>query len=448
MPSVGSMLLNAFHPGEILDDPFLFTGRRDQVIQLAQNLHVHGVCPIIYGSRGLGKSSLALQTRRIAMGDVTLLEDYEARQWAVGEDETYLSFYVPCTDSMEDTTSVLQRVINSFSSITIDESREPSQLVDKTTTRRITLKPFQAETVRRLKVPDPAPTHGDLAIDEKLLDIASRLSEAYDQRILVIIDELDLVRDTSGLASFIKNVSSIDLKFLLVGIGQNVSSLVSDHLSMERIAVPIQMPIMTEAELIQIIDRAMERLAEEGLEYSFNRSSARMLARLASGFPWFVHVLGQSALKIAHGANRSIVIPDDVDAAVNSLIDNSFAQRFKDMYRAAVGESPKREVTLRTFAIWPSQDIPTSEIYRVLKRLHITNPSSYVSHLTSYSHGPIFLRPPLQRRGYLRFANEMFKVYVRVRRPIFDVDELIQDAWRIEFFGTEHADEAEPIAPV
>jgi hypothetical protein len=47
----------------------------------------------------------------------------------------------------------------------------------------------------------------------------------------------------------------------------------------------------------------------------------------------------------------------------------------------------------------------------------------------------------------VRFANEMFKVYVKVRRPLFDVDAKIQDAWRIEFFGTEFADDAEPIVP-
>lgn len=57
------------------------------------------------------------------------------------------------------------------------------------------------------------------------------------------------------------------------------------------------------------------------------------------------------------------------------------------------------------------------------------------------------MRPPLQRRGIVRFANEMFKVYVKVRRPLFDVDAKIQDAWRIEFFGTEFADDAEPIVP-
>jgi histone H3/H4 len=381
------------------------------------------------------------------MGDVTLLEDYGERRWAIGDDDTYLTFYVPCSESTEDAQGILQRIINSFSSITIDESPEASQLVDKTTTRRITLKPFQAEILRRYQVPDITPAYDDLANDEKLLGMASRLSEAYEQRILVIIDELDLVRETSGLASFIKNASSRDLKFLLVGIGQNVSSLISDHQSIERISVPIHVPIMPEAELIQIIDRAMERLGEEGFDYTFNRASSQMLARLASGFPWFVHVLGQAALQVAHKANRRTVTTDEVNSAVSSLVDSNLAQRFKDLYRTAVGESPNREMTLRVFALWPAQDIPTSEIYRVLKRLRIKNPSAYVSYLSSDSQVPIFMRPPLQRRGYVRFANEMFKVYVRVRRPHFDVDERIRNAWRIEFLRTEHADEAEPVVP-
>ena len=238
MPVVENALLNAFRPGAPLDDPFLFAGRRDQIIELAQNLHVEGVCPIIYGARGLGKTSLALQVQRIAMGDVTLLEDYGERQWALGEDDTYLAFYIPCSDSTRDTPSILQRVINSLSSITTDESTEPTELVDLTTQKRITLKIFQAETSRRYQVPKPSPTYDDLALDEKILDVASRLSEAYQQRVLIIIDELDVVRDTRGLASFIKNASSTDLKFLLVGIGQNVSSLLSDHQSIERIGVP------------------------------------------------------------------------------------------------------------------------------------------------------------------------------------------------------------------
>jgi DNA-binding ferritin-like protein (Dps family) len=440
-------LLNAFRPGAALEDPFLFAGRQKQVIDLAKSLHELGTCPIIYGARGLGKSSLALQAQRIAMGDVTLLEDYNERRWILGENEAYIAFYVPCSDSIKDARGILQRVINSFSSVTTSEPPEPNQLIDRTTTKRITLKPFQAETIKRYQVPDDAPTYDALEIDEKLLDMASRLSQNSGQRILVIIDELDLVRDTSGLASFIKNVSSDDLKFLLVGIGQNVSALLGDHRSIERIVVPIRVPLMTEPELSQIIDRAMDRLAELGRRYVFNRSSSLSLARLASGFPWFVHVLGQAALLAADDANRTTVTRDDVELAVQSLADNRFAQQFRDQYQTAVRESVKREMVLRTFARWPGQDIPTSEIYRVLRRLDVANPSPYVGHLSSDSYGRILLRPPDLERGMLRFANEMFRVYVKVREPTFNVDGLIRNAWRAEFRGTPFADDADPILP-
>ena len=156
-------LLNAFLPGKALDDPSLFAGRRDQVIDLAQSLHEVGACPIIYGARGLGKSSLAFQAKRIAMGDVTLLEDYGERRWAIGEDDTYLTFYVPCSESTGGTQGILQKVINSFSSITINESPGASQLVDETTMRQITLKPlFQLGIQRRFQVPDTTPAYGNL----------------------------------------------------------------------------------------------------------------------------------------------------------------------------------------------------------------------------------------------------------------------------------------------
>jgi histone H3/H4 len=441
------VLLNAFRPGDALDDPSLFAGRREQVIELAQNLHVVGICPIIYGERGLGKTSLAFQAQRIAMGDVTLLEDYEGHQWALGEDDAYRAFYVPCSVSTKDTPAILQRVINSLSNVTSDESPEPSQLVDRTTTRRITLKPFQTETMRRYQLPDNAPAYKDLGADEKLLDMASRLSAASDQRILIIIDELDLVRDTGGLASFIKNASSADLKFLLVGIGLNISSLLNDHQSIDRIIVPIQVPRMAESELSQIIDRAMEKLGEEGLYYTFNRSSSLTLARLAGGFPWFVHVLGQEALLVAHRASRTTVIKEDIDSASKSLANNRFGHEFRELYQKAVRESSQREMVLRTFALWRNQDVPTSDIYPVLRQIGVTNPSPYVGHLSSDPFGHILWRPPYQERGVLRFTNEMFKVYVRVRKPIFNVDERIRRAWRSEFRGTNFADDAEPIVP-
>jgi hypothetical protein len=369
---VGAALSNAFRPGAALDEPSLFTGRRDQIIQLGQYLHTRGVCPVIYGPRGLGKSSLALQAQRIAQGDVTLLEDYGAPEWAFGEDNAYLAFYVPCTDAIRDTPSILQRVVNSLSSVEIDEAGEANQLIDRTTMRRITLKFFQSETLRRYKPADKTPAYDSLDVDEKLQAMATRLSDTYGHPVLVIVDELDVVKNTSGLASFIKNASSPDLKFILVGIGQNVSTLLGDHRSIERIVTPVQVPRMEDPDLAQIIDRAMEGLAELGLNYSFNRSSSRLLVRLASGFPWFVHLLGQEALLTAHRSGRTAVTREEVEAAIISLAGNRFAQQFREQYRRAIRDSPTREKVLRAFARYRNQTIPTSEIFPVLRRVGVT----------------------------------------------------------------------------
>jgi hypothetical protein len=73
----------------------------------------------------------------------------------------------------------------------------------------------------------------------------------------------------------------------------------------------------------------------------------------AAGFPWFVHVIGQSALLIAADEKRNLVAEADVVQAVQNITNNQFAQQFSDMYRNAVRNSYQREIVLRTLAEWP-----------------------------------------------------------------------------------------------
>jgi len=75
--------LNIFRPGDAIDDPEVFAGRKRHLLELTDALLVDGTIPIIYGERGLGKTSLALQVARIAGGDVTLLEEHGARSRAL-----------------------------------------------------------------------------------------------------------------------------------------------------------------------------------------------------------------------------------------------------------------------------------------------------------------------------------------------------------------------------
>jgi hypothetical protein len=80
---------------------------------------------------------------------------------------------------------------------------------------------------------------------------------------------------------------------LLVGIAQNLSDLILDHSSIERQMTPIH---MTKGELADIIDRAVEKLRAQGMPYTFSTDARIRLVRMAAGFPWFIHVIGQAGL--------------------------------------------------------------------------------------------------------------------------------------------------------
>lgn len=422
-----------------IDDPTRFAGRKEQILALAKALHTEGSCPIIYGDRGLGKSSLALQGARIASGDVELLGRHRAMNWEFGEDDEFLAFYVTCTDATSTTPALLQRVINAIGDTAIDETRQ-MQLMDKTSRKSFKLKLFEAQFERRYE-PQEQATYAEKDLEERLVELATRHTSLTGQRVLVVIDELDRVKDTSGLASFLKSYSSDGLKFVLVGIAQNVSNLISDHASIDRIALPVEVPTMQHSELALIIDAAMEHLADQGIERRFSAEAMTYLAGVASGYPWFVHVLGQDALLQADEEGATRVTKEHVFGAIGSLATNRYAQPFADKYQTAVRDSPSREAVLRSFAYWYDRDIPTSQVYRVLRDdLGVRNPSAYKGHLCADNYGRVFLRPPFQDRGVVRFANEMFKVYVRLRHSLYEgLDENVTKAWEKRDGVTEPA---------
>jgi Cdc6-like AAA superfamily ATPase len=424
-------LLNAFQPATELEDPERFAGRERQVRELADALHTVGSTPLIYGDRGLGKSSLALQIQLIAMGNPELLHLLNAERLALPQRRQYLTFFVTCTDATSTFPDLLQAMVNSAESVdNVPSVGHASELVDRTTRKKLTLKVVELESTKRYQVESQRLSYQDLNLEEKLVQLCELLTAAYRQPVLFIIDELDRMEDTSGLASFLKAVSGPDLKFMLVGIASNVSELLSDHLSLERRLVPVRVPLMNNHELGDIVSKAEGHLDAEGVKIRFSKAAVQHLARVASGFPWFVHVLGQQSLIDADSEGRKFIDEAHIAAAVESIVHNRFAQRFADMYQMAVRDSARRESALRVFAQWYEADIPTGEIYRILRTLGVNGGSTYRSHLCAPEFGSILFAPVFQTRGLVRFKNEMFKAYVRMRPSIFEgVDRQVEAAY-------------------
>lgn len=424
-----SIVLNAFTPSSEVDEPARFAGRRQQILALADALQVTKSLPLIYGARGLGKTSIALQIARIALGDVELLEDMRAQDRAIRSDNLFAVFWVSCSDATKNKDDLIQRLINTADGYSSVEEIRERRLTGEISTSKFALKVFEREVQKTYEEVEHE-SYATPDVEEKFKALVETLQDHGYSRLLFVIDELDRVASTDGLASFLKNQSTSGCKFLIVGIGQNISDLLADHASLERSLTPVRVQSMSATELAEIVDRAMRRLHLENCPMSFSNKAREQLVRYAGGFPWFVHVIGQAALLAAWEGSRNRVETWDVEAAVKGLAENKFAQQFSDLYLSAVRDSFQREIVLRLLARWPDEDIPTSQIYPKAERVGVSNPSLLKKQLASERCGSVLVAPPGHARGLVRFRNAMFKRYVCLREALFDqVAERIDKVW-------------------
>jgi hypothetical protein len=423
-------VLNVFSPSAEVEDPASFAGRGEQLLALADILVTKKSVPIIYGARGLGKTSLALQAARIALGDVTLLRELREANRALKEDQRYTTFWVDCSDATRTSDNVIQRLINTAEGYATIGELESRRLVSVKNKKKLKLKLFEAETEKAYDVGQER-RFSRLNTEDQFSAVLDTLMAAGYERVLFVIDELDRVKSAQGLANFIKNLSSPSVKFLLVGIGQSISDLLTDHSSLERHLAPVRVAPMKRVELAAIITKAMAKMAHSGHRMYFSEAAVKRLIGAAAGFPWFVHVIGQEALTHTWESHRFRIEESDVEDAIGRLSRSKFAQQFADQYQMAVRDSAQREVVLRFLAKWPSDDIPLSEIYPLAKEMGVTNPSIAKRDLSTEHFGGVLMRPPGHERGVVRFRNAMFKRYIDLRHSMFqDVKSKVDETWK------------------
>jgi hypothetical protein len=432
MPSkadLRNLVLNAFRPGTAMDLPSQFAGRKGEIESLVDALYVDGTCPIIYGDRGLGKTSLALQVERIALGDTELLDELDLPDRVLPADSRFTTFSFPCSDGVGNKDELLQRLINTAAGFD-PHSTQPSAAQSRKLTTRVKLKIFEREVEETYGGQRRAHEFERLSIEEKFQIIAEHIVEKNQSKVLFIIDELDRIKDTRGLASIIKNMSGREVKFLLVGVGQSVSALLHDHGSLQRTLIQVPVSVMRDDDCAAIITKTEFALRQAGVQMGFSSSAINSIVEASGGFPWFVHTIAQEALRLTFEAGKSEVPQANVRRAIGLLSSRKYGQQFYDMYQSAVGNSKQREIVLRLFAKWLDSDLPTSDLYPLAHELHVANPALLAKQLMSQQYGAVLVRPPYAPASLFRFTNAMFKRYVNLRGSVYQgVSEDVDRIW-------------------
>ena len=381
---------SGFTPSAPIHSRDLFAGRRPQLLKVLSTIEEPGQHAILWGERGVGKTSLA----NIIQASI------EAR--------------APCAkvacDSRDTFESVWKRVFEALPYVLVEQpvgfQREKEQLI---------LSLAGATGART----------------ERAAEVAAFLRSA-NTRGLVIVDEFDQLEDAGSRTAFadlIKHLSDShpQLTVLLVGVADSVTSLIGDHVSIERCIRQIHVPRMSETELGELVDRGA---AAGGV--MFESDARRSVIQTSRGFPHYTHLLGKHAVLVAFDSGTRTVTVEHVDAGVRAAVEDAAASVRAEYVSAtsATRSSLYREVLVAAAlapedaagAVWP-RDLVAPLSVLVGRKVRLREFSSHLSRLCQPQRGRALER--LGRKGQYgyRFRNPLLTPFVvlmgrRDRLPI------------------------------
>lgn len=364
--------LQIFSPGAPIDEDDLFAGRRPQIDKIIEAVLQRGQHAILYGERGVGKTSLA---RTFSARLITPTKTLSA---------------VPINCDPADTFTTLWKKVFS------DLSQEGAEL----------LRSF----------PD------DIAPDD-----VRRVLSNFDLNTtpIIILDEFDKLMDARAkilIANTIKSLSdySVPATLILVGVASSVSELITEHQSISRALVQVYMPRMRSSELEEILDKRLMRLGMR-----MEKAAQAQIIGLSRGLPHYAHLIGLHAVRRAIVAHSLIVQEAHVDAAEKDCLDRADGMITAQYHQAT--QSPRggniyKEVLLASalaepdeLGFFPAKAVE-SPLSIVMKEEYDTGKfGQHLKKLCEAERGRILELIGTPRRFRYRFVEPLMQPYVILR---------------------------------
>ena len=215
-----------FVPAAPVDEWELFAGRSEQLRYIIDAANQTGQHAIVFGERGVGKTSLAnVLATKLRADD---------------EDAMVVAPRINC-DSTETFQSVWKKI---FDRIVIQQEIHPVG--------------FNRKSVQNITRASEALV--DDATPDDILKQLTLLSLPHNKvEVMIIFDEFDRLTNQStrrAIADTIKSLSddAVPVTIVLVGVADSVTDLIAEHQSIERALVQVQMPRMSPGEIQEILD--------------------------------------------------------------------------------------------------------------------------------------------------------------------------------------------------
>jgi Cdc6-like AAA superfamily ATPase len=375
-----------FSPAAPIQRRDLFAGRKEQLAWVGDALEEPGRHAVIFGERGVGKTSLATICAETA--------EVAGRQKAVR---------VNC-QSDDDFSSIWRKVFRKIAVYT----QVPAVGFSKGMRRVIGSAVHYLAGVKQV-TPDIICNYMTLLTENSPL--------------VFFLDEFDRVshpRAHRSIADTMKTISdeAIPVTIVLVGVADNVNDLVKEHASIERAIVQVHMPRMSQSELAAIVTNGLASVHME-----VEQSAIEQITMLSQGLPSYTHLLAQHAAEEAIWRSSPIVSLEDVQAAIETSIHRA-EESIRELYYQATYSTRKnmhKQVLLAcASAAADEKGFFTASAVRAAlstmnKRYEISQFARYLSALCEEDRGPVLTKVRRHQQIQYRFANPLVQPYITMR---------------------------------
>ncbi len=370
-----------FTPSAPIDTLEYFVGRDNEIRKIQQAVMERGQHAVMFGGRGVGKTSLANIASELFQNLITIK--------------------VTCNHN------------DSFTSIWIKAIKKIRYMVP---VKQIGFSGKESEQMIQLfQIPET----GEL--DTAHIEEAF---EGFPDSLLFIFDEFDSVRDSKTklkMADTIKMLSDNlpQVTVMIVGISDNVNQLIGENPSIERSILQIQMPLMPDAEAAEIIAKL------QSAELEIEANIIDKIIEYSSGFPHYIHLLSKFSAYSAIEQGVSLITHTHFDYAVQQSIENS-TQSLQSSYDAAISSaSRKTQFEDVIIACSMAADIPHRAFSsdEVLEKFNSYTKQNLKKESITYNlgmlcrkeRGSVLQKVGGRKQSRYKFRNPLMKAFVKLK---------------------------------
>lgn len=276
---IRSYVRDIFTPYQPIMHKALFFGRSKEVEAIIQQLNTPGQHSVLFGDRGVGKSSLA----NIAADFLKPLKNNKLITKRCASDDNFV-------------TIVEKLLLEAGIDLRISSSQKQKAQGGKV---GLSLNPLSSGVDS--KTTDTVNLKG---LEERATSPSWVADQINGLDALFLLDEIDVINEEEKwkVAELVKQLSDVGspLKFLIVGIAETASELTHGHASVQRCLKETPLRKLSNDEITEIVESGSKKVNLE-----FSPSAIRKIVNVSTGYAHFAHLLALKASEQAISEDRS-----------------------------------------------------------------------------------------------------------------------------------------------